>query len=100
MVWGTLWGSFTMLVACILLLLPISGPAGKRFCLLPWQYVAARAAWADIEALLVAVGAFVLWCTASPEGSASGLPRLVGVTVCSPSSARDKSSLHQPLVSP
>ena len=61
LVWGLGWGLLTLAVLIVIKL--GAGHAKTPLCLSPWTYIAARAAWTDIEAVLVAAGAFVLWCT-------------------------------------
>jgi len=95
--WGTLWGTFTMLTAFVLYLVPVDGPAGERFCLSPWQFIYARALWTDIEAVLVAVGSFVLWCTRAPRPADR---ELYGSVASVASSPRAKLLHEDPLVVP
>ena len=70
-VWGVLWGGFTLLVLLMISLIPAGdGPPGHSYCVSPWTYIAVRAAWTDIEVVLVAMGSFVLWSSrAAPRES-------------------------------
>ena len=68
LVWGAVWGSFTLLVLLLLCVLPVEGKETSDFCLSPWTYILVRAAWTDVEVVLVGTGSFVLWLSrASPS---------------------------------
>jgi hypothetical protein len=57
------WGGMTLGVLGALWALPIGGPAQVSFCMSPWAFIALRAFWSDLEAIIVASGAYILWCT-------------------------------------
>jgi hypothetical protein len=60
-VWGVLWGGFTLCVLLAVSFVPYEGQPFHSFCLRPWTYILVRAVWSDIEVVLVAMGSFVLW---------------------------------------
>ena len=55
--WGVGWSVLTLVI--LEGTLRLGGPR----CFSPWEYIAARAVWTDIEAILVVSGSFVLWST-------------------------------------
>lgn len=64
LIWGLGWGAFTLAVLEVL-----RTATGAPLCLAPWRYIFARAAWTDIEAILVVGGSYTLWSTRG-EGTA------------------------------
>lgn len=60
-VWGVGWGGLTL--AGLEVLRVAAYDAYSPLCLAPWPYLAARAVWTAIEALLVVAGSYALWCT-------------------------------------
>mmetsp|Transcript_31283 Transcript_31283/g.81734 ORF Transcript_31283/g.81734 Transcript_31283/m.81734 type:complete len:284 (-) Transcript_31283:124-975(-) len=59
--WGLVFGGFTLVVLLLISMIPIGGGSGRTLCFSPWAYILARAAWTDIEVVLVAMGSFCLW---------------------------------------
>jgi len=91
LVWGTLWGAFT---ALLLLLPSLLSATAHEFCMSPWTYILVRAAWTDIEVVLVSMGSFVLWCSraAEPRQSERG-SQILAVA----SAAQPATKLREPL---
>ena len=67
---STCWSAFTLLVLLALWSLPVGGPPAERLCLPPWTFIAVRAGWTTVQAVLVAAGAYIHWCTRGehPQG--------------------------------
>jgi hypothetical protein len=63
LVCGIGWGCLTLGLLAVLWALPVGGPARVSFCLTPWTFVAVRAVWSDVQAVIIASGCYVLWCT-------------------------------------
>jgi len=62
--WGIGWGALTVLVLEVLLKLNCLGHEHECVrCFSPWEYIAMRAFWTDLEALMVVGGSYILWST-------------------------------------
>ena len=70
--WGLLWGGLTLCLLLLVCVLPMAGPTGAPLCLSPWTYISVRAAWTELEALLVSVGSFVFWCSRAADPRPAG----------------------------
>lgn len=99
LIWGVGWGALS-LVALELLHL-VRGRNGEPLCLAPIVFIAVRAVWTSIEAVLVASGSYILWSTRGDEielplpgvRSLPGGATRVGMTAVKP-------GLREPLASP
>ena len=61
--WTILWGGTTFLALAALWASPWGGPAHESFCISPLTYLIVRASWSGLQGVLVASGAYILWCT-------------------------------------